>query len=362
MVKVLIISTVGLKYEGITSVILANLKSMNLSGLQIYVAGTVEVEPEISKEFKKLRCEVIDFPNRRVNTVSYFFALIHFIRKNKIDVVHAHGNSATLSIELFAAWLGGCKKRIAHSHNTRCAQVKADRLLRPLFNHLYTDALACGYEAGKWLFNDNEFIVINNGRDIDTFHYDSAIRESVRKEYGLEGKTVIGHVGGFVEQKNHCFLIDIFQAIHQINQDTVFFLIGDGPLCSQIEEKVKKYGLEDCVIFTGLTNRVPQLLQAMDGMVLPSFFEGLPLVVIEWQIAALPCVISDTVSRECAITDLVEFCQLTVSPKMWAIKILEKIEKETRSKKSKTIMNEIKAAGFDIKDNADVLRKLYISK
>ena len=105
--KVLIISTVGLKYEGITSVILSNVKAMNKEGLEIFVAGTIEVDATIRDEFEKNNCVIVDFPSRRTETMKYFRALYKFIHKNKIGVVHAHGNSATLSIELLAAWFAG---------------------------------------------------------------------------------------------------------------------------------------------------------------------------------------------------------------------------------------------------------------
>ena len=116
--KVLIISTVGLKYEGITSVILANLEAMKRDDLEIYLAGTIEVHPEIAEKITGLGCEIIDLPNRRTDTTAYFKALIRVIRRKKIDVVHAHGNSATMTIEMAAAFFGGCRRRIAHLHHS----------------------------------------------------------------------------------------------------------------------------------------------------------------------------------------------------------------------------------------------------
>lgn len=152
--RILIISTVGLIYDGITSVIVSYLKAMNREGLDIYIVGTIDVKDSIRNQIEAMGCKVIELPNRRSNPMNYFFQLSKFVRKKKIDVVHAHGNSGTLAIEMVAAWLGGCKKRIAHSHNTKCDQVKADKLLRPIFNIFYTDALACGSEAGRWLLEE----------------------------------------------------------------------------------------------------------------------------------------------------------------------------------------------------------------
>lgn len=359
--KVLIISTVGLKYEGITSVILSNLKAMDLLGLEIYVAGTIEVNDNIKKDIEKLGCKVIDFPNRKLHTFSYFISLLKFIFTKKIDVIHAHGNSGTLAIELVAAFMGGCRHRIVHSHNTRCEQVKVDKVLRPLFNMLYTDALACGKEAGNWLFGKRKFTIMNNGRDIDTFVFDEKVRAKVRAEYELTDEVVVGHVGGFIPQKNHEYLVEIYRAIHKIEPNTVFFMIGDGELRQHIEKKIKNYGLEANIFFTGITDQVPQLLQAMDAMILPSYYEGLPLVAIEWQIASLPCVVSDVISSECVITELIEFCSLSDNPQVWAEKILSQIKKTNRIERAQEVRLEVEKAGFDIKENAQTLRELYMS-
>ena len=140
MKKIIIVSTVGLIYDGITSVITSYLEAMNREDLKIYVVSTIMSESKIEKKIEELGCDIVRLPSRSKSPIVYIFSLAHFIRKNNIDVIHAHGNSATLSIELLAGFLGGCKRRIAHSHNTRCDQVRADKMLRPLFNLLYTDA------------------------------------------------------------------------------------------------------------------------------------------------------------------------------------------------------------------------------
>ena len=215
MKKVMVVSTVGLIYDGITSVIVSYLEAMDRRDLDIYVVSTIKAEAAITKKIEKLGCHVISFPSRRTNTAQYFFSLLSFIRKNRIDVIHAHGNSATLSIEMLAGWLGGCKKRIAHSHNTKCDQVKADKILRPFFYRLYTEALACGQDAGKWLFGDRKFEILQNGRDVDKYAYQETVRKNMRENYGFQEQMVVGHVGGFYEQKNHRFLVQVFRSIQR---------------------------------------------------------------------------------------------------------------------------------------------------
>lgn len=356
--RILIISTVGLIYDGITSVITSYLGRMDRNGLEIYVAATIRVHSDIKAEITKLGCRIIDFPSRRTDTKSYVLELSKFIRSNKIEVVHAHGNSGTLAIEMVAAWLGGCKKRIVHSHNTKCDQVKADKLLRPVFKVFYTDALACGTEAGRWLYGNRPFMVLKNGRDIDLFAYNSKMRNEMRQRYNMNDNLIIGHVGGFFEQKNHTFLVKVFREIQKIEPDAKLFLIGEGPLKTELEDQTSD--ISDSVVYIGTTNRVADYLQMFDGMLLPSLFEGLPLVAIEWQISGLPCLFADTVTKECAVTDTVEFLSLNDSPEVWAKKLLSKINKCKRLPDSIKAKQCVKEAGFDISDNAALLRKLYL--
>lgn len=355
--RVLIISTVGLIYDGITSVITSYLETIDLSNLEIYVAGTIKVESSIREKIEKLNCKIIDLPNRKTETVKYFFTLQAFIRKNKIEVVHAHGNSATLAIDLLAARLGGCKKRIAHSHNTKCDQVKADKILRPLFNHLYTDALACGEAAGKWLYGDKPFKILKNGRDIEKYKFDPKVRESMRTQYGIKDELVVGHVGGFVGQKNHVFLIKLFREILKTKPDSKLVLVGDGVLRKKIEESVTD--IQGSVLFIRNTDHVEDYLQMMDVMVLPSLFEGLPLVVIEWQINGLPCLISDNVTKECKISNLIYYLPLNDDAAEWASMLIKLIKQGNTRSESQIIINEIRSMGFDIRDNVKLLKNMY---
>lgn len=358
--RIAIISTVGLIYDGITSVILSQMQAMNLSDLDVYIIGTIKVESSIVKKFEDLGCTIINLPSRRQNTLLYWKELFKFIREKKIEVVHVHGNSATMAIEMTAAWLGGAKKRIAHSHNTKCDQVKADKLLRPLFYALTTDRLACGEAAGKWLYRDKTFVIIKNGRDEKIFKYDETVRNQLRREMSLEDKVVIGHVGGFLEQKNHIFLLEILKEISNKIEDVYFVLVGDGVLREKIENKACEIGIKDKIVFTGKIDNVPEVLQVMDGMLLPSLFEGLPLVVLEWQLAGLPCVISDSIDASCAVTELVSFMSLEDNPTNWAKKIISKLKDSDRGLNSKEAIEALKREGYLISDCSSCLRQIYV--
>ena len=357
--KVLIISTGGLIKDGITSVITSYLKAMDRKGLDIFILGTICVEESIRKDIEGMGCVVIDFPNRKEKPLKYMAALARFIRKEHIDIVHTHGNSGTMAIEMTAAWLGGCKRRMAHSHNTKCEHIKADKVLRPIFNLLYTDAFACGEDAGKWLFGNRCFKILKNGRDISLYAFNENVREKERKELGINEQLAIGHVGGFVEQKNHRFLLEIYEQILRIEPTAKLFMIGDGPLKSTIEEIARS--ISNNIIFTGNVDCTADLLQAMVGMILPSLFEGLPLVAVEWQINGLPCILSDVVTKECAFSKTVEFLSLDDRAEKWAKRIVEIAHNSKRSENASDAVKQAQAAGFDIKDNAALLKQYYMS-
>lgn len=357
--KIIIVSTVGLMYDGITSVIMSYLQAMNLEKFDIYVVSTIKSDNTIKKTILDLGCHVIELPSRKTETLKYLLCLIKCIRTNQIEVLHAHGNSATLAIEMLAGWAGGCKKRIAHSHNTQCEQVQADKWLRPLFYLLYTDAFACGEDAGKWLFGTRSFIVLNNGRNLEKFAFDPHLREKMRLRYKIDSELAFGHVGGFNPQKNHKFVLDVFRAIIQEEPNAKCFFIGTGPLKNVIEKQ--STDLKDNIIFVGNTDEVPAYLDMMDGMILPSLFEGLPLVAIEWQINGLPCILSDTITLQCAVTDELKFMSLDVSPYQWARRIIIDAKKNVavRAEKSAESKEMVKRAGFDISENVKLLEKAY---
>jgi len=177
----------------------------------------------------------------------------------------------------------------------------------------------------------------------------------------LQDEIAIGHVGGFFEQKNHRFLLQIFKEIVKIEPTAKLYLIGDGPLKETMEKRAK--GISKNIIFVGTTDRVSDYLQAMDGMLLPSLFEGLPLVAVEWQLNGLPCIFSDVITKDCCFTDNVEFLSLEKDPSVWAKEIVLMIKKNSnREILSKEAVSNADRAGFNIKNNARVLRKIYLKR
>ena len=291
--------------------------------------------------------------------------LIKIFKDNNYKIVHSHLN--TLSVfPLRAAKKAGVPVRIAHSHSTtnkkEWKKNLVKQVLRPFSKVYATNYMCCSELAGRWLFGNKEYdkgnvYLLNNAIDLDKFKYDEQLRNKKRKELNIKDDTlVIGHIGRFVEQKNHKFLIDIFNEVHKQNNNSLLILVGQGPLMEEIKEKVKKLGLEDCVKFLGQRNDVNELYQVFDVFCLPSLYEGLPVVGIEAQATGLLCVLSDDMTKETKVLNETEFLSLKQSADIWAKIILNKqlilLDKNNTAKKKI-------AVGYDINNESFKLEKIY---
>lgn len=358
--KVLVINTVRFKLNGISAVIKNYYQAMDKKNLQMDFVAIDEPSDEYRSFFEEnhLRCYVF----HKKNIVNYFCKILELCRKEKYNIVHIHGNSANMAIELFAVALGGVKVRITHSHNTATMHPLMHNLLWPIFSELCTTRLACGEDAGKWLYRDKKFTVLNNGIQTKDYAFSEEKRNTVRKELRIQDDEILlGHVGNFIEQKNHSFLIDIFSEVHSENPKFKLLLISDGMLMPIIKDKVHSLGLDDVVIFLGKTLKVSEYLQGMDLFLLPSLHEGLPVVLVEAQAAGLICAVSNTVAKEADLTETSVFLPIdTAAP--WTT-VIEKLgyKKRNREEDSTNNIALIKEKGYDIEQNADQLRQIYVS-
>lgn len=269
-------------------------------------------------------------PYQKLN--KYIPTLIKLFKENQYKIVHSHIN--TLSVfPLYAAKKAGVLVRIAHNHSTAApGEWKKNILkytLRPFAKVYATHYAACSRYAGEWLFGKRsvergEVTIFNNAIDLDKFKYDENVRNEVRKELGLEGKFVIGHVGRFCYQKNQEFLIDVFEEVYKQNPNAVLMLVGDGPDREKIEEKVKQCKLSNQVLFLGNRIDADRLYQAMDVFVFPSRYEGLGMVAVEAQFCGAVTLMSDRVPDDAKILDSTLSLSLTCSAKEWADNILQK--------------------------------------
>lgn len=277
-------------------------------------------------------------------------------------IIHAHMSELGY-YDFLEAEKSGVPVRICHAHN-RPYGIDLKSPIRwyyktrmmPHITHMFM----CGQESGDWLFgkkNSKQFIQLNNAIDAATYAFDEMRRAKIRASHGLTDELVIGHVGRFDLQKNHTFIIDIFEAVYKLEPNSRLVLVGNdrGKLGEEIHGKVRALGLEDVVLFLGVRSDVADLMQAMDMFLFPSLFEGLSVASVEAQASGLPTVISDGVPIECKITDLVKVMPLSDHADVWAGKLLE-----LRKKKRENTSGQIKTAGFDIAENAKWLQQFYI--
>ena len=273
-------------------------------------------------------------------------------------VLHSHSRSYA-SLYLPVAKQHGVKT-IIHSHSTNSGSgikgaVKAVMQL-PL-RHQADVLMACSLEAGEWLFGERacrseRFILLPNGIDTRRFKVSPETRARYRRELGLDDRYVIGHVGRFREVKNHTFLLDAFAEVHKREPQAILMLVGVGPLQQEMAEKAVALGIADHVVMTGNRDDVPEMLAAMDVFAFPSLWEGLPMTVVEAQAAGLPCVLSDTITKDVDVSPLVQYLPLG-DPAEWADALLKR---RPRQDVTKNIIR----AGFDIRASAQRLSELYL--
>lgn len=315
------------------------------------------------KEIQNLGGNVILIPPYQ-KIFKYHKALKEVLKYGKYHIVHSH--ISTLSVfSLCAAWAAKVPIRIAHSHNTSSNREKKKdlikKVLRPFSKVFATDYMCCSELAGRWLFgnktyNKGKVYLLNNAIDIDKYKFNEKTREETRHQLGIKKNTlVIGHIGRFVEQKNHEFLIDIFYEINKIHKDSMLLLAGKGELYNDIKKKVEELRLDKNVKFLGQRNDVNELYQAFDIFVLPSIYEGLPVVGVEAQAAGLLCIFSDKMTKEVKIIDSTKFYSLDKSAYNWAKFILTKWKDFNRF----DVEEELSISGWNIVNESANLEKLY---
>ena len=308
------------------------------------------------------------------NHFSYLKALDTFFDEHlEYQIVHSHLNALSLWV-LKIAKKNGIPVRIAHSHtsiepfykkiflkNTDIPTTIKDTIqsiLRYKVRKYATHYFSCGEKAGKWLFGskNNKAKIINNAINASMFTYNPEISIKYKKELRASGKKIIGHVGNFSEAKNMNFLIRVFKELLTLRKDLILVLVGDGNSRSKIEKEVKNFNIKKNVVFLGVRNDIPSLLQAFDLFLFPSLYEGLPVTLIEAQAAGLKVVASDSITKEVAITELITFCSLQSSEKEWAQSVLINLEYNREN-----TFQQIVDGNYDILQNAKQLQQFYLN-
>ena len=346
---------------GVESVIMNYYRHLDHSKVQIDFICDEDSTRIPYDEIKKLGGRVFLVPKYQ-NLPKYLKALEKLFKENQYRIVHSNIN--TLSVfPLYAAKKAGVPIRISHSHSTsnpkEWKRNLIKNILRPFSKRYATDYFACSELAGRYLFGNKAFDqgkvkIIHNAIDIEKFKFDEVARKKLRKGFGIKDSTiVIGHVGRFVQQKNHTFLVDVFNEYYKKNPDSKLLLVGSGPLEDEIKKKVERLGLKDSVLFLGQRDDINKLYSVVDVFCLPSLYEGLPVVGVEAQAAGLPTIFSNRISKEVIVSSYAKIVSIQDTGFY-----VENINKATRSiKKQRSYATVFEY--MDINNEASTLEKIY---
>ena len=361
--------------------VLQIIKSMNQGGAENFTMNVyrnidrtkIQFDFLLFKETNYFENEILEkggkifkLPPRNQGVIQFIRKLYQFFKKNAghYDAIHVTVSSLS-SIEplLIGAWFR-IPIRIIHAHNSQCEKGLKHLLLhwfsKLTVNWGATQGLACSGNAKDWVFSytllNKNAKIIKNGIDLKHFAFNNDIRIRKREELGVNPRDIVfGHAGRFVPEKNHSFILKVFRRIHQKNDNTRLLLVGNGINFDKVKKEAEQMNLSDSVSFLGIRPDVNELLQAMDAIVFPSVFEGLPVFLVEAQAAGLPLFISDKITKTVDVTGNVAFLNIDDEPEIWSDYILEKMPVFKREDTSQKIQQ----AGYSIADVVKELEKIY---
>ena len=347
---------------GIETMLMNFYRNVDRSAVQFDFLANKPQPGDYDEEIRALGGRIFVSPGF-VNWKKYEEFMTGLFREHpEYKIIHTHNGSLML-YALRAARKNGIPVRIAHAHATSVPpglknQVK--KLMRPLIKYEATDYWGCSDAAGEFYFSKKRWEsghqLIHNAINVDGFRFDPEKRAKIRAEYGLTDRLVVGHVGRLAPQKNQKKLIEVFAEVRKKNPEARLVIIGTGELEAELKAYAKQLGVGDAALFTGVLSNVSDWYSAFDVFVMTSLYEGLPVVAIEAQASGLPCVLSDTITPEVKITDVVRFAPLGGSAASWADTVLG-FEPAARVSRS----DELRLAGYDIRYEAERMQNLYLA-
>lgn len=285
------------------------------------------------------------------------------MRSGSYDAAHLQTDTPSRIQMLMVAKLAGIPKRIIHSHNSSCEAAKTElgrqRWYSERISRVATDYIACSDLAASWLFpkevvEGRSYMLLKNGIELAPYLLDESKRAAKRRELGIGDAVALGCIGRLVEQKNVGFAVDVLGKLVERVPDSRLYLVGDGEERGALEARVEERGLRDNVFFLGMRHDVPELMQALDALLMPSLFEGLPVVLVEAQAASLPCVVSDAVPPEAELGGRIDFMSLDDSVDAWVNRVIEVVA-APRADTSASV----RRSGYAIEESAKELATLY---
>lgn len=284
---------------GIENFIMNLYRNIDREKYQFDFILTSNEESYFEKEIKELGGNIYKIPRMEKYPLKHLQELKKILKSNTYVAFHRHTANSIVFTDLVIANLSNIKKIIVHSHSTSHPKAWLNKLFRPLLYALADEHLACGKEAGEWLYGKKKFKIINNGMQLENYEYSEEKRKLCREKFGFtENDILIGHVGRFDDAKNQKYIIEVFEKICKLSNQYKLLLCGDGELRGKLNLYCKENGLDGKVLFLGIRKDINEILQALDLFVFPSKYEGLPVSLIEAQLTALPCFISENIPSE----------------------------------------------------------------
>lgn len=305
-------------------------------------------------EIRKKGGKVYKVTNFMRNPFKYSKEIEDILKNENYDTVYVNMLSAANTIPLKLAKKYNVSNIVCHSHNSNTPNSFLKKVLHKINKKKIlkyaTCLVACSKKAGNWMFDDKKFIVLNNAIDCKKFSFNNDIRNEIRKKHKIENsKIVIGHIGRFSEQKNHPFILEIIRESKKLNKNVMFILIGDGEDKEKIVNEINEEKLNDYTLILNGLQDVYKYYNVFDTFILPSKFEGLPIVGIEAQANGLNCLFSSNITRELKMNDNVEFLEID-DPVKWVKKLDENL--------NRTEKINLKEHGYDILYNKDEFIKI----
>ena len=301
--------------------------------------------------------------SRNRKPLKQLIQMIKIKKKKKYDIAYFNISETFDCIGIIAAKLCGVKKIIAHSHSSgeeskskiiKKIKVTLNTICKPIISLCCNSYLACSTNAAEWLYSkfiieNKEYEIVYNSVDDEKFKFNENARDSIRRELNIKDKYVIGHVSRFCKAKNQKFLLEILKDVFEKNNNAVGLLVGEGNTFEEIKEYAKQLNIEDKIIFTGKKQNVEEYMSAFDIFLLPSKYEGLPIVGIEAQFSGLPCLFSDKITEELIIAEKSKRLSIDNAQK-WAEEILKTQKRENKLTE--------KAKDFQIKNSNEQFNKI----
>ena len=315
MPKILLINTVLFSINGMSTVIMDIYRKLkNEYDIDIVCQGYLDdsYKEEIEGHYFLL-------PSRTKTPFKYRKELKKIIKNNHYDIIHVHGNSATMFLE--TSLINRKKtKVIVHGHNVTSHHKNFHKILYPIFKYTYDLAIVPSKEAGRYLCHKRNYLIVNNSIDVDKFIFNKDLRTKLKEEYNLVNKKVLMHVGLFNRQKNHRFIVELIKEMEN-KEDIKVVFVGDGYRFEEIKKLVKDNNLDKYFLFLGKKSNACDYYNMADLFILPSLYESFGIVILEALVNGLKVISSTNVPREINFNNNVTF--LDLDPKLWIDKINE---------------------------------------